>query len=387
MTICNNEKCTGCGVCENICAHNAVKLMPNNRGFLYPVIETDKCVNCGLCKVKCTENNSLKHTSEQPRVYAAMSKQQKIRKESSSGGIFPLIAKQIIRDDGVVFGVRWSEKFETEFFCATTEEQLEFLYGSKYIQAKTNKIYIQVKKLLQTDVTVLFCGTPCQVAALYNFLGCHYENLYTIDLVCHGVPSYEIFEKHLNELSNNSISKIKNVNLRYKKPCWSYSSVKMDFSDGTYLKPTVEDAYYNLFNFNYTLRESCHKCRYTTVNRVSDITLSDFWGFVPKNFKMRNFDNGVSCILINNEKGAELFEKIKSNIFYEESSIKLAKQANSSLTKPFEKPSNNQEFWTDYDNGMSIKDLNEKYITKPYRVPNLLWLRRIKRKYKWIFGK
>lgn len=386
MEICSKEKCTGCGMCETICPKNAIELKPDARGFLHPLIDQEKCIQCNLCVQKCTENNPLLQISHKQKVYAAMNRNKLVRKNSTSGGIFSLLAQEIIRQGGLVFGIKWDNKFNTCYCCVDNTNDLDLLYGSKYIQCVPNKIYKKVKQVLNEGKTVLFSSTPCQVSALNNYLKKPYQRLYTVDLVCHGVPSYDIFEKHLKEITDGNLDLVEKVSLRYKDPCWSYSSVKIDLKGRkNYLKLTMEDPFFNLFNFNYSLRESCHNCRYTTVERQGDITLSDFWGYVPKNFKTRDFDRGISCVLVNNEKGEDLFDKVKRSAIYEESNVDDAKRANKSLSKPFEAPCDVADFWNDYEKGISITELNAKYIVKPFVIPKFLWLRRIKRKYKWIF--
>ncbi len=388
MELCDKESCTGCGMCADICANKAIIMKPDKYGFLYPEIDKTKCTDCNLCQEKCPMNCQASEGNTVYKVYAAWNKDRLTRKNSSSGGVFSLLAKKVLSDGGIVAGVKWDEQFHTCHCCIEKEADLHLLNGSKYVQSVTGNIYSIVKANLHKGKKVLFSGTPCQVHALLQYLGKSYEKLFTVDLVCHGVPSSDLFDRHLNEIMNGQKQDIKSVSLRYKKPCWSYGSVRVEAVDKPlYMKLTIEDAYFNLFNFNYSLRPSCHICRYTNMHRNGDVTLADFWGYSPKSIKMRDYDRGVSCILINTGKGDRMFNKIKKELVYEESTINAAKQANQSLTMPFAEPTDCKEFWKDYEDGMLVSNLNKKYISKPYTMPNAYGLRRLKRQYSWLYRK
>lgn len=384
MEICDLSTCTGCGMCSNICPKNAIIMSEKQHGFIYPHIDREKCVSCELCKKKCPANNEKKYNNTMQNIYAAWNKYKKTRKISTSGGVCSLIENEILKSGGVVVGVKWDEKFCAEHAIALTNKETEGFRGSKYIQSNTGKIYIQVKEILDSGRKVFFSGTPCQIAALKSFLTKDYINLYTMDVVCHGVPSYSCFKKYLNEVTNNKT--INNVRLRYKSPYWDYCSVRIDFKDGSfYQKYTVDDPYFTLFNIGYTLRESCHTCKYTTVQREGDITLADFWGYQPSSFKMRNYNKGTSVVAVNNNKGRELFEKIEDKLVYEKVSLEEALKTNKSFSKPYVIPQDVLvSFWNDYDDGLSVEELCKMYVPNPFRIPSLLFLRRLKNRYIWM---
>lgn len=385
MEICSKEICTGCGMCVNVCPKKAIRMVKDVNDFLYPKINNELCCQCGICQKKCPANDVTNVESNVKKVYAVWNKNKTVRKKSTSGGVFTLLAESILKKGGIVAGVKWNGNFLAEHCIIDTYSDIYLFNGSKYVQSNTKNIYYKVKDALQAGQKVLFSGTPCQNHALISFLGKKYANLYQIDVVCHGVPSAEMLNKYLNEVTNKGAKKVKNIRLRYKNPYWDYCSVKIDFTDGSfYSKYTVEDSFYTLFNIGYSLRESCHTCKYTNLHRQGDVTLADFWGYRPKNFKMRDFLKGTSLILINSTKGQELFNTIKTSICYEQSTINQAQKGNRSLSQPFEiNPSEKKAFWNDYEQGMSVMSLCKKYVPNPYKIPKLLWLRRIKARYGW----
>lgn len=386
MEICSLSHCTGCGMCTNICPRKAITMNDGAHGFVYPSINPDKCINCGLCAKKCPANTEKQTKSTMKKVYAAWNTEKTTRKKSTSGGICSLLENEILKDGGAVVGVKWSENFSAEHSIAFNNKQAEAFRGSKYVQSKTGDIYLKVRELLESGKKVLFTGTPCQTAALKSFLGKDYNGLFIVDLVCHGVPSYDCFIRFLNEISTGYNKKISNVRLRYKSPYWDYCSVRIDFEDGThYQKYTVDDPYFTLFNIGFSLRESCHNCIYTTTHREGDITLADFWGYVPSGFKMRNYNKGISVFAVNTDKGSILFDKIKKYLNFEAVSIEAALKTNKSFSEPFVIAKEKlDDFWNDYTNGLSIGKLCSKYVTKPFKLPNLLFLRRLKKRYNWV---
>ncbi len=388
--ICEQEICTGCGMCVNVCPNSAISMKEGKNGFVFPVIDESLCCDCGLCAKKCPAKEEKHEDSTYKYIYAGWNKNRKTRDRSTSGGIFYLLASSIIKSGGAVAGVRWSDGFSAEHCMAENEEGISAFFGSKYVQSDTGYIYKQTEEYLKNGKWVLFSGTPCQVRALQSYLGKEYEKLVTVDLVCHGVPSQQSLNRFLSEI-NNQNKEITNIGFRCKAPYWDYSYVRVDFKDGEpYKKPNIEDPFFTSFNIGYLLRESCHTCRYAVMYRYGDITLSDFWGYTPKNFKMKGFLRGVSMIMINSDKGKKLFDSIKDSVIYEQATEQEAKDANMSLTTtaaytpPKEKTDG---FWLDYNQGLTMDELRKKYIPKPFTMPNLLWLRRLKRKYQWLIKK
>lgn len=383
--ICTQNKCTGCGMCTNICPKQAIKMREGLHGFNFPIIDESLCVDCGLCYKKCPANIEKQCDSTVKNVYAAWNKNKEVRRNSSSGGIFTVLAEKVLESGGLVIGVAWDDNFRPQHIICESADDLKRIRGSKYSQSNTEDIYINVKQELTAGKKVLFSGTPCQVAALKSFLEKEYENLFCVDLICHGVPSNKMFDNYLSSFGK----KIENVRLRYKDPYWDYSFVRLDFEDGTkYQNRTIHDDYFNLFNVGYSLRMSCHDCRFTTLHRESDITLADFWGYKAHNFKTINYNKGMSLIIVNSEKGQELLNSVKKSIYVEKSNIDIAIKGNKCLKEPFKIDERKlEEFWNDYENGMAVKELNQKYAEDTFTLPKHLALRRIFNKFRWIVKK
>jgi coenzyme F420-reducing hydrogenase beta subunit len=204
ITITDKAKCVGCNACEQCCSSQSITMQEDIEGFLYPYVNTETCTNCRLCEKVCPVINQ-KDQSKPLICYAAKNKDEEIRLESSSGGVFTLLAEKVIREGGVVFGARFNESWEVVHDYAETIERLSVFRGSKYVQSRIGKTYIHVKQFLKKGRFVLFSGTPCQIAGLRLFLGREYDNLLTVDVVCHGVPSPKIWNMYLNQIIDNQM--------------------------------------------------------------------------------------------------------------------------------------------------------------------------------------
>lgn len=387
MEICTPVLCTGCGMCSNICPVNAITMTKGENDFIFPKIDATACVKCNKCAKACPANQAIDRTVTVKNTYAAWNKNKTVRKCSSSGGVFSVFANQILEEGGVVIGVALQD-LEARHIVITKKSELPALNGSKYVQSNTGDIYKQVKEQLEAGKKVLFSGTPCQVHAIRQFLGKEYENLICVDVICHGVPSLAMLHKHIAEVSGDR--KARDIKFRYKDPYWDYSYVKIEYIDGgsTYQKLTVDDDYYHLFNISFSIRNSCHECHYAHTHRQGDITLADYWGYRAHNFKLSNYLRGISLILVNNDKGNQLLETLKSKLQIEKTSLNDAKRGQKCLSEPFKLPDEDlKAFWEDYNKGMSISELSRKHYPKKFVRPNLMWLRHLKSKYYWIIKK
>ncbi len=309
--------CSGCGACANVCPKNAISMKPDQEGFLQPCVDQEKCISCGKCTRTCPVLN-LEKTNEKPENVYAVRASDEIRQRSSSGGVFTLAAEWILKQGGVVCGAAFDENMQLRHIMIDRVEDLDLLRGSKYLQSDVKDIYSQVRKSLKDGRKVLFTGTPCQVAALYSVAGKH-DNLYSIDILCHGVPSQTVFNKYLEEIANGR--EVKSVRFRDKRFGWVANHIIVEFEDGsTHIGTDKTDAYEKGFLRNLFLRPSCEDCRFSVFPRHGDISLGDFWG-IQKTDATQNDGKGTSILLINNERGRMIFEKISDSTQYKTETI------------------------------------------------------------------
>jgi coenzyme F420-reducing hydrogenase beta subunit len=285
----------------------------DSEGFLYPVVDNTRCTGCGLCKNACPVLNHTKADTAAIKAYACKNRNLAQRLQSSSGGVFTLIAQQVI-DDGVVFGAAFDDSFALSHRCALSIEDLSQLRGSKYLQSEIGGSFEQVMAFLNSGRQVLFTGTPCQTRGLKNYIGRDYDNLLCADVICHGVPSPTVFKKYLTELESRYGAAAKSVSFRAKKPDWKHFSVEILFNNGKkYSKPFTEDIFMRGFLSNLFLRPSCHNCPVKNFRSGSDITLGDYWGVESV---LPEFADamGVSLVIANTVKGEAAIKKIAGNM-------------------------------------------------------------------------
>ncbi len=328
------KECSGCHACYSICPQKCIYMKENPEGFLYPEIDEEKCINCSLCEKVCPVIQDKNGNSDIcAKAYACYNTNEEVRKKSSSGGIFTLIAEKIIDMGGVVFGAAFDDEFNVVHKYVDNRDDLDELRGSKYVQSTIGSAYVDTKRLLDAGRMVLFTGTPCQIDGLLNFLGKKYDNLYTQDLICHGVASPNVWRKYMEYMKKSENSKIKNVYFRNKKFGWKNFCMQLEFENNViYTRKHGEDLFVKSFLKNLILRQTCYACRSKTLNRNSDITLADFWGIeyvVPD----MNDDKGTSLIMVNSSKGQRLFRRIVGNIIYKEVALEQALVFNSAAYK------------------------------------------------------
>ncbi len=346
----NKNECTGCGACYNLCPVNAITMEPDGEGFLFPSVNKELCTTCGLCYSKCPAEGGVYPVSGNGDVYACWAEDD-IRMKSSSGGVFSILSKYILSQGGAVAGAAWSDDYKVKHIIIRSEDELDRLRGSKYLQSDVGSVYSEIKALLEKDVPVLFSGCPCQVAGLYAAVGKQYKNLFTVDIVCHGVPSPKAFDKYIEELDKGK--KPQNVDFRDKKRGWgTYSSIILN--DGTeYFENCREDPYYIAFLNSISTRRSCAKCKYSSPERIGDITLGDFWG-ISEIDPSYNDGKGTGLVIVNTEKGMEIFEKISPllkmvNKVSRERTLEIAKRKNGQLMFPRPMHKNRDAFFANLD--------------------------------------
>lgn len=364
ISIKNKKICYGCFACVNSCPQKCIEMKTDKDGFFYPIVDELRCTNCGVCDNKCVSNFSKYKTTEITNAYAAYSRKDSIIRNSSSGGIFSELADYILRQGGIVFGASFDSEWNVVHISISSFSEIGKLQGSKYIQSDMKMMYEQVKTLLNEGKKILFVSTPCQIAGLSSYLSKKFENLYLIDLVCHGVSSQKFWSMYLSEFKKRGIS---SISFRNKDFGWKNYNIKISFCDGKAYQSTPEADYFmKAFTGNLNLRPSCYKCKFKGSYRYSDLTLADFWGVEKLNLKIVN-DNGISLVIANSMKGLHLLNEIRMNVELEEVSIDEAIKYNSAYVQPTIEPVNREGFMEFVRTG-SYSKLKKKYLHDSVRI-------------------
>lgn len=317
MKTINANNCCGCGACCQICPTNCIKMVENAEGFLYPIINEANCIICNQCIKVCPYNNT-KDTQEPISCFAATNKNEIILKNSSSGGIFSIIAEYVVMNNGIVFGACFNDNWEVEHSFVDNLIDLDKFKGSKYVQSSINDSYKNAKEFLDQNKLVLFSGTPCQIHGLRNFLNKDYDNLILLEVICHGVPSPKIWRLYLKELLDdyyNKCIKIGSINFRKKNANPSNFSIqiKLDNDDILLNEYASKNDYLKSFFNDLISRPSCSDCPSKSLKSGADITIGDFWGIEREYISTLDSSKGVSMVLLNSNKSVNLFQHIELN--------------------------------------------------------------------------
>lgn len=344
----NNKKyCSGCYACYSVCPQNCISMCTDEEGFNYPCIDESICVNCGLCERICPINILSKLGNIPIDAYAVINNKTEERLNSSSGGIFCLLAEYVNSQRGVVFGAKFDGEFNVVHDFAEEVEDLSVFYGSKYVQSVIGDTYITAKTFLEKGKFVLFSGTPCQIAGLKAFLGKDYDNLWTVDVLCHGVPSPKVWKKYISYHRTMKGMDIEKVSFRDKKFGWNMFSMVLQFTDESlYRKVMLEDMYMQGFLKNLYLRASCYNCKFKGEVRFGDVSLGDFWG-IDAIFPELNDDKGVSLLLLNSIKGQKMLQVISEAVELKQTPMEALTKYNSVAVNSVEEPSQRSEFFKD----------------------------------------
>lgn len=360
------ELCTGCGACTNICPQNIIEMKNDSRGFLYPHI-VGECVECGKCKTVCNKRTKEKKKNGDPVVYAAWSKDEEIRFLSTSGGIFSELALSVINMGGVISGAQYTETCLVEHGFASDLSGLNNFRQSKYIQSDIKDTYKMIKQYLKNNKMVLFCGTPCQVAALQAYLDQTEKlNLYTIDFICMGVNSPKAYMSWISELEREQGKEIQKIWFKYKENGWKKSPfvTRVCFKDGSWIKISNEENKFmqGFLKNKVLIRPSCGNCQFKGIHRQSDITLGDFWGIEQS----LDDDRGTSMVMLNSEKGEKLFRLVTPRIIYHERTIDEVVRGNEHLCKSVMISKDEEQFFNDLDS-FSFSEALEKLEKMTYQ--------------------
>lgn len=324
IIISKKSQCCGCGACKQICPKQCITMKQDIEGFEYPIIDTNACIDCGLCEKICPIQNQEKLNNDFFDCYVAYIKDEQIRLQSSSGGLFTIFAEAIIKENGVVFGAAFDEKFMVHHISVENIDDLSKLRGSKYLQSKIENTYYEAKQFLNSGRLVLYTGTACQISGLKKYLNNDYKNLYTIDVLCHGIPSPKVWKAYLKCQEQQYKSILKSASFRSKIVGWKEFSVRLVFDDlKKYEKTLRNDDFMKLFLRNICLRPSCYDCKFKELDRPSDITIGDCWG-IENYMEDMDDDKGTSVVLIHSKKGQNTFDSLREQMIYRTAEVDKA---------------------------------------------------------------
>ena len=357
------SECTGCSACEAACPLNCIQMIEDQYGFPYPKLsDPGKCIECNKCSRVCPVNSSGKSQIIKNRAYACFNTNSNERAESSSGGVFSLLARQIIANGGVVFGASYDDNFAVRHVGISATNDIRKLRGAKYAQSTLRGVFDQIGKLLNGGQTVLFSGTPCQVAGLKSYLGGDQKNLFTVDFICHGVPSPLVWNRYIQYRAGiDSEGKIPcHINMRSKNTGWSlykYSCLFEYSNSKAYSAYSSDDLFMKLFVGDYINRESCASCKFKGYDRASDITLGDFWG-IWDIYPELDDDKGISAVLTHSEKGENLIKRCGIKLTYKQVELNQVSRQNLALVESY-RPPDNRKIVLKYGRDGRFKEIEE----------------------------
>lgn len=382
-----SEKCCGCTACHSVCPKHCITMKEDKEGFLYPVVDKSLCIDCEQCIKVCSFHNP--YNEEKPiKVYAAYNNTESIRLQSSSGGIFTLMAEKTIKEGGVVFGARFTKDWQVEIVPVEDIEGLAAFRESKYLQARVGESFKQAKDYLRQGRKVLFSGTPCQIAGLKHYLRKDYDNLLTVDFVCHGVPSPKVWAKYLSQVTDAGKKAIKDIKFRDKPNGWKRFNFTLNYNDAdksyTMSSYNGKNHYMRAFLSDLILRPSCYNCQVKCGRSHSDITIADFWG-IDQALPQMDDDKGTSLLLIHTAKGKEAlnFEGMK----YADASYDEALKFNPSIEKCVAPHRNRKDFFEKLDSSDDLLALIDKELKPKPKEQIRIYYHRCKHKIKTILLK
>lgn len=370
IKILNKKDCTGCRACEQICPVKAISMKEDDEGFITPKVDEERCIKCGLCKKTCGQIDRFynKNNLEERKFLGVRPKEKEIAKNSTSGGIAYLISKMVIEENGIVFGSAYDENLMPYQKYVKDKKELQQLRGSKYVTSDTKKTFSQVKEFLEEGKKILYIGVPCQIGGLKK----DYENLYTIDIICHGVPSQKIFKKYLENEEKKLREKIISYTARSKsKVAWGMGyCAEIKTKNKIKYKKADFDPYYTAFLKGKVNRECCYECKYANLDRIGDITLGDLWGI--EQFDYDFYDkNGVSLAIVNTIKGEKIFNKVKNLVEYRQYNEQQVTKFNGNLKHPTTRPQNREIIYKQLDE-MSFEEYSKKYLANKNKLKYVL---------------
>lgn len=375
------ESCVGCSACAQRCPVQCISMVPDDEGFLFPVIDEDRCSDCGLCRKVCPvlKAGGAVQAAERvglPRAWAAWCLDDGTRLSSSSGGLFSMFAEAILRKGGTVFGAAFGKDFMVRHTGISSLSDLDSLRRSKYVQSDINRCYRKVEKLLEEGKPVLFSGTGCQVAGLKSYLGKPYPGLLTIDVACYGVPSPKVWSMYLGYMKKRFKSDIESISFRDKKNGWKNYCMYIGFKNGRHYRRTaVRDAFFIGFGKNLLSRKCCFGCLFRHPCSQADITLADFWGADRIEGIGAHDDKGISLVITNTPEGLSALESARKCCYLAEVPLGEAVSGNPRLTVSAPIPPQRARFFEDLKKGAGFPALKRKYMNTAVQSLKL-WVKR-----------
>ncbi len=374
--LCNDEDCTGCGACVNVCPRDCIELRYNADGFLQPQICRGSCTRCGLCDRVCPVLHPLQRSNYAvPACYAAWHKNAETRYASTSGGMFSALSEHVLSVGGVVYGVTMDGEMRPYHTAASNQREVEAMRGAKYLQSNTRMIYRDVQEALVAGRHVLFSGCPCHIGGLYAFLGnCEYENLITCEIICHGVASVSVFEWYKEYLELRMGAPVVDVRFRSKKHGWTTTTMEVLLGGGRKVAIKAEHSIFmRAFYASLCVRAVCIMCSYAHLPRIGDITIGDYWGAVTGPYPRKERQRGVSLVLVSNEKASGVMLAIRDRIVCAPITIHDATAENTNITGLGRANPRRDEFLAEYMRA-EVQHLMKKYfpVTFKMRISTML---------------
>ena len=367
INISDKKQCCGCSGCMNACPVDCITMKEDEEGFRYPVVDASKCIGCGKCERVCPIINVKPEKEFEQKAFLIRNMDEQILKESTSGGAFTAIAKEIIDAGGVVFGAAFDEQFEVRHTFVEKYEDLRIFRNSKYVQSCIGEAYKEAKSFLDKGRLVLFSGTPCQIEGLWHFLGKKYDNLTLVDVVCRATPSPLVWRKYRENGIKKTNNNLSGAAFRDKNRFgYQYSQLRLRFSNGVVKEAGVEsDPYLRAFFSNLSDRPSCYDCKFKKRYRVSDLTI---WDCFDAYLHDKSFDDnkGVTRALVHTQKGQDIIDKLENcrvkEITTDAAVRKVYELVNSTNENPRRK-----DFFSDLQS-MQFDDLVEKWFPDSLKV-------------------
>ena len=366
--IIEKSKCCGCNACGDVCPKGAITFQTDKEGFWYPDINQDLCIDCGLCQKTCPvltkADNVIRY--DEPLVYAAYTKDEAIRTDSTSGGIHSMLALAMYEQNAYIGGAVYNKDRTVRHIVSPDRQLLPEIRSSKYLQSSMEGVYKEVRDLLKAGEKVFFCGAPCQIQGLYKFLRKEYDNLTTCDFICRGVNSPKVFLSYMDMLEKQYGSMATQIKFKNKKWGWHNFSMRVNFENG---QEYCKDRWHDLFFIGYLqsgnfARPSCYQCTFKGFPQKADITLADFWGIENVDPSMDQ-DRGTSLVMVNSDKGKALFDAIKDKINWRQFTMKDAEAGNPALNSSLTSTSSNRDAFFDALDKMPFNKVAENFFPLP----------------------